>query len=337
MGYLAPIWNINTDGSNWYATTVAATTPVLYQLWLGSIPSHRQFIAEQGIVIEGQGVLQDLPNAQFLGTDAWGNIIAKTAPVVGGGYTSTMYIANASQTLAPNLISRSELIVLFVPIVDTNVTANTSTFGTFLSQGGTGNLRYTLRDEQYRLIGYSAQITNPTPVFTELTCTNLFDPVTQSPLTSYNLLAGERYYLGVLWDANGIQIVGDDAVQTVNTNPLPAFKIDNLASMTPLAVLGSDLSQRCVRSCGLRELKMKTISCENFALQSRPSLQLTLTLSSSAAILGSLTSTLVENGLNTSQASKQAEIPRLPHLHKRSLRHLSRTYRLSTAPTLMIL
>ena len=85
QGTLPAIWNINTDGSNWYATIVGATTPVLYQLWLGSIPAHRQFIAEQGIVIEGQGVLQDLPNAPYLGTDAWGNIISKSAPVVGGG------------------------------------------------------------------------------------------------------------------------------------------------------------------------------------------------------------------------------------------------------------
>lgn len=238
-GTLPALWNITNDGAYWYGTTLGGTAPVLYSLFLGSIPAHRQLVAEHGIVIVGAGVVQDLPNAPFLGTDPWGTIIARAAPVVGGGYTSTMYIANAIQTLAPNLISRSELIVLFVPIVDTVVVANVSKFGTFLAQGGTGQLRYTLRDETYRRIGYSATISGPTPVFTELTCTDLFDPVTQTAITSYTLLAGGRYYLGVLWDANGIQIVGDDAVQTVNTNPLPAFKIDNLASMTPLAVLSS--------------------------------------------------------------------------------------------------
>lgn len=233
QGTLPALWNINTDGSNWYATTVGATTPVLYQLWLGSIPAHRQLIAEQGIVIEGQGVLQDLPNAQYLGTDAWGNIIAKSAPnhnPNGYGYSCTMQVANATAILAPNLIGlRNELTVLFVPFTDMDVTHNLSMFGCFLSQGGTGNLTFTLRDEQYRLIAASASISDPSPsVFLELVCALVQDPITQATLNSYTLKMGNRYNLGISWTANGIQLLGDETNQNTNITPYPAYKVDNI-------------------------------------------------------------------------------------------------------------
>lgn len=166
----------------------------------------------------------------------------------GRSYASTMYVANATHTLAPNLIARSELITLFVPTVDIKAIQGVSTkFGCFLSQGGTGQVAFTLRDEQYRLIAQSYLTTNPLPqVFLELDCGIVYDPATGLSVPNYQLVCGGRYYLGILWDANGIQLTGDDAVQTVNTVPLPALKVDNLPSMNAIAQLsgGSESKQR---------------------------------------------------------------------------------------------
>ncbi len=166
----------------------------------------------------------------------------------GRTYASTMYVANATHTLAPNLIARSELVTLFVPTTDIRIyQGNTTKFGCFMSQGGTGQLRFTLRDEQYRLVAASYYSTNPQPqVFLELSCGEVWEPTTQTSIPTFDLLAGGRYYLGILWDANGIQMIGDDAVQTVNTTPLPALKVDNLLTMVPLAQLtgGSESKMR---------------------------------------------------------------------------------------------
>lgn len=148
----------------------------------------------------------------------------------GYGYSCTMQVANATSVLAPNLIgTRSELTTLFVPFSDMNVTYNVSLFGMFLSQSGTGNLTFTLRDEQYRLIAASASISNPSPsVFLELVTGLVQDPVTQAPLTSYTLQMGGRYNLGFSWTANGIQMLGDVTSQNTNILPYPAYKVDNI-------------------------------------------------------------------------------------------------------------
>lgn len=166
----------------------------------------------------------------------------------GRTYASTMYIANAVQTLAPNLIVRSELITLFVPTTDIKVIQGISSkFGCFLSQGGTGTMSFTLRDEQYRLIAQSYDTTNPLPqVFLELNCGIVYDPATGLSVPNYTLECGGRYYLGILWNANGIQLLGDDAVQNNNTQPYTAYKVDNLLSSTALAQLsgGGESKQR---------------------------------------------------------------------------------------------
>lgn len=166
----------------------------------------------------------------------------------GRTYASTMYIANAVQTLAPNLIVRSELITLFVPTTDIKVIQGVSSkFGCFLSQGGTGTMSFTLRDENYKLIAQSYDTTNPLPqVFLELNCGVVYDPATGLSVPNYTLVCGGRYYLGILWDANGIQLLGDDAVQNNNTQPYTAYKVDNLASSTAIAQLsgGGESKQR---------------------------------------------------------------------------------------------
>lgn len=163
----------------------------------------------------------------------------------GGNYASTMYVANATTVLAPNLISRSELVTLFVPVTDTLISNVVTKFGCFLSQTGAGTLRFTLRDDQYRLIGNSIFVTNPAPsVFLELICGNLQDPVTQTPLSTYTLVAGGRYYLGINWDANGIQLLGDETNQNTNIQPYPAYKVDNLSGIPYQLTGGGEAKQR---------------------------------------------------------------------------------------------
>lgn len=88
-------------------------------------------------------------------------------------------------------------------------------------------------------------ITNPTPsVFLELICGNIQDPVTTQSLANYKLTIGGRYYLGINWDANGIQILGDDAVQNTNIQPYPAYKVDNLSSTPNQLTGGGEAKQR---------------------------------------------------------------------------------------------
>jgi hypothetical protein len=157
----------------------------------------------------------------------------------GRTYASTMYVANATATLAPNLIARSELITLFVPTTDIRIMQGVSTkFGAFVSQGGTGTLSFTLRDEQYRLIAQSYDTTNPLPqVFLELACGVVYNPATAVSVPTYDLLCGGRYYLGILTNANGLQLLGDESQQTNNTQPYSAYKVDNLLSTTAVAQL----------------------------------------------------------------------------------------------------
>jgi hypothetical protein len=164
----------------------------------------------------------------------------------GNTYASTMYVANATSTLAPNLIVRSELITLFVPTTDITVIQGIrSKFGCFLAQGGTGTMRFTLRDDQYRLIAISYDTTNPSPaVFLELDCGIVYDPATGLSVPTYTLTCGGRYYLGINWNANGIQICGDDAVQNTNTQPYPAYKVDNLTSVPAQLTGGGESKQR---------------------------------------------------------------------------------------------
>lgn len=163
-------------------------------------------------------------------SDRWLEINAANPNPNGYGYSCTMQVANATTVLAPHLIGlRNELTVLFVPFTDMNVTHNLSMFGCFLSQGGTGSMTFTLRDEQYRLIAASSSISNPSPsVFLELVTALVQDPINQTPLTSYTLKMGNRYNLGISWTANGIQLLGDETNQNTNIQPYPAYKVDNV-------------------------------------------------------------------------------------------------------------
>ena len=84
-GNLPPLWDIFTDGHRWLGSTTNNAAPVLYRLFIGSIPAHRQIVAEKGIAISGPTELIDLANADYLGTDENGVVVKKTGVPGGGG------------------------------------------------------------------------------------------------------------------------------------------------------------------------------------------------------------------------------------------------------------
>jgi hypothetical protein len=112
-GNLPPLWDIFTDGHRWLGSTINNAAPVLYRLFIGSIPAHRQIVAEKGAAIYGATELVDLPNAEVLGTDENGVVekrtlsslgllqevlVTKGGSAVGGGKTLN-FIQGANVTL----------------------------------------------------------------------------------------------------------------------------------------------------------------------------------------------------------------------------------------------
>jgi hypothetical protein len=84
-GTLPSLWDISTDGVNWYGTVVTPSVgnPWLYQFWIGAIPSHRDFIAEKNLVVQEDTFLTKIPNASCLRTNQWGQVEAGAPDVVG--------------------------------------------------------------------------------------------------------------------------------------------------------------------------------------------------------------------------------------------------------------
>jgi hypothetical protein len=241
---------VDSDTVTWDTVSVLGVQTVRANVDTSSVTGDRKVICSidddapdylEGKIVAGTGnvtvTTESSGQDQQLHINVYGPGDAGT-----GGYVSTMYVANAIHTLAPHLIVRSELIVLFVPTVSTYISL-ASKFGAFIAQGGTGTLRFTLRDSSYRLIANSIFVNNPSPqVFLELLCGNIQNPITQQQLSSYRLDIGGRYYLGINWDANGIQLLGDDAVQNNNIQPYSAYKVDNLNS-TPQVLTGGGESK----------------------------------------------------------------------------------------------
>lgn len=83
-GRLPSLWDITTDGHRWIGSTFNNAAPVLYRLFLGSIPAHRQIVAEKGLAVYGPTELVDLPDAEVLGTDKNGVVTRKTLGDLGG-------------------------------------------------------------------------------------------------------------------------------------------------------------------------------------------------------------------------------------------------------------
>ena len=77
-------YDANNDGLRWFGTNAVygSGTPI-YQLIVSVIPAHRRMSLEKGAVIDELLLLRHLPDAEVLGTDHRGRVVAKS----GGGYT----------------------------------------------------------------------------------------------------------------------------------------------------------------------------------------------------------------------------------------------------------
>lgn len=77
---LGAFYGVGFDGTRYFATNPNnGTDPaVIYQLLVSSIPFHRQTVHEKGSASAGPDYFKSLPNAEFLGTDINGMLIAKS-------------------------------------------------------------------------------------------------------------------------------------------------------------------------------------------------------------------------------------------------------------------
>ena len=81
-GVLA-IWDSQSDGMNWYVTSMYDATPLISQLLVNSIPAHKRLVCERGLGVSGDAFLVDLPNAAILSTDENGKIMPGTGGTIG--------------------------------------------------------------------------------------------------------------------------------------------------------------------------------------------------------------------------------------------------------------
>ena len=83
---VASFYSVGFDGVRFYGTNaVFHQDPPVYQVLISSIPSHRKFVAEKGLAVAGETFLYNIPDAQALGTDIHGRIIATSASSVPSG------------------------------------------------------------------------------------------------------------------------------------------------------------------------------------------------------------------------------------------------------------
>jgi hypothetical protein len=104
-----------------------------------------------------------------------------------------------------------------------------STFEAEITQTSAGSLKFVLADVAYNVIAYSATVVNPT--------TGLVTAVlsTFTSGTTFDLVAGVRYNLGVMSNQNSPLFLGLAATQYTNIAPYPSIRFDNVGSMTPPA------------------------------------------------------------------------------------------------------
>lgn len=161
------------------------------------------------------------------------------------GYCPTMDSAAATDTSMPNLNgARCELVTIFNPRADFSINSNTK-LGCAMLQGASGILILTIRDQSYNLIAYTVTINNPTSnTLLESPIAWIQNPTTFQQLTSYKLVAGTPYYFGIHYSLNGASYWSVVGSQTTNILPAPAWKFENLTSLTNTLTGGSESLMR---------------------------------------------------------------------------------------------
>ncbi len=241
---------VGFDGVRFFATNAStlegSNEPKIWQLLVDQIAALRHLVAEDGMTVDKELYLPNLPSATVLGTDEIGRVVEKTIDLTSHGkFMPTMDPAVAAAVMIPSLVgTRNEICVVAIPRIDMKINSTTK-FSCAITQGGTGTIILTLRDSNFNLIASSLPITDPTGnALLTADLDQLENPTTHSPVTEYELSAGVVYYLGINYSINGAAYLGVVASQTMNVTPISSKKFDNLSSAPDTLSGGSETLMR---------------------------------------------------------------------------------------------
>jgi len=82
-GSTLAIWDSQSDGMNWYVTNMYNSTPLIFELLVDSIPSHKRLVCEKGLGVSGDAFLVDMPSTSVFGTDENGKIVPSSSADIG--------------------------------------------------------------------------------------------------------------------------------------------------------------------------------------------------------------------------------------------------------------
>lgn len=237
---------VGFDGVRFFATNASTlatnNTPKIWQLLVDQIAALRHIVAEDGMTVDKELYLPQLPSVNILGTDEIGRVVSKTVDLTSHGkYMPTMDPASAVSVMIPGLVgTRNEICVVMIPRIDMKVNAST-VFTCAITQGGTGTIILTLRDSNYNMIATSDPITDPSGnALLSADLNELENPLTHTPITEYELVSGRVYYLGINYSVNGAAYLGVVANQNMNVTPISSKKFDNLTSAPDTLSGGSE-------------------------------------------------------------------------------------------------
>ena len=237
---------VGFDGVRFFAinasTLASSNTPKIWQLLVDQIAALRHVVAEDGMTVDKELYLPQLPSVDVLGTDEIGRVVAKTVDFTSHGkYMPTMDPASAVSVMIPGLVgTRNEICVVLIPRIDMKVNGSTI-FTCAITQGGTGTIILTLRDYNYNMIATSHPITDPSGnALLSANLNELENPSTHATITEFELLSGHVYYLGINYSVNGAAYLGVVANQNMNVTPISSKKFDNLTSAPDTLSGGSE-------------------------------------------------------------------------------------------------
>lgn len=82
-GSTIAIWDSQSDGMSWFVTNLYQASPLIFELLVDSIPSHKRLVCEKGLGVSGPAFLVDMPNTPVFGTDENGKIVPSTSSSIG--------------------------------------------------------------------------------------------------------------------------------------------------------------------------------------------------------------------------------------------------------------
>ena len=129
---LGEFYGTGFDGAQFFATNPDPdSSSRIFKLSLSYIPCHRPFVAEEGATVMNGLCLPDLPNADGLSTDGFGNVIAG-----GGSGTKSRLIADATPAGGDNiplLFAKTAAAIESVRVVLAGGVSSSALFDIYLS------------------------------------------------------------------------------------------------------------------------------------------------------------------------------------------------------------